>query len=153
MGAAMTEADQAYDDLTAFQTCLAAEHGAVYGYGVVGGRLAGLRSPREIVDSAAESYEWHRSRRDALDQSVRDLGADPVTAEPAYSLPLTPDTVPECQRLARYLESHCSQAYAYAISIASPQARGRLAASLSETAVRAASWGARLEAFPGRPDL
>ncbi|HSS67803.1 MAG TPA: ferritin-like domain-containing protein [Nocardioidaceae bacterium] len=144
---------ETYDDVGAQQACLAAEHAAVYVYGVIGGRIAGLRAPADVVERVDESYEFHRGRRDFLDQAIRDLGADPVAAEPAYALPVTPASLRQCQRLARYVENRCTQTYAYAVSLASPQTRGRLALDLAATAVRAAAWGARLDAFPGRPDL
>jgi hypothetical protein len=145
----MTQAD----DLTALQTCLAAEHAAVYAYGVVGGRLAGFHRAADMIQRAEESYEWHRSQRDALDASIRDAAGEPAAAKPAYALPLTPDSVGQCERLARYLENRCGEAYAYAVSLAAEPVRGTLAGALGECAVRGASWGARLTAFPGRPDL
>jgi hypothetical protein len=140
-------------DLDALQACLAAEHLAIYAYGVLGGRLTGLHPPTELVEQVDESYEWHRSQRDALDASIRTAGDEPVAAEAAYGLPLTPDTVGECGRLARYVENRCGQAYAYAVSVTAIQTRGGLADALAETAVRAAAFGGRLTAFPGRPDL
>jgi hypothetical protein len=153
MGGHVTRSVDAHDDVAAMQTCLAAEHAAVYAYGLVGGRLAGLRAPSEVVRRTAESYEWHRAQRDALDQSIRDLGGEPVAAEPAYDVPSTPTTVGQCARLARSVENRCCETYAYSVSIAAEPIRGRLAAQLGAVAVRAAAWGARLAAFPGRPDL
>ncbi|HET6359230.1 DUF4439 domain-containing protein, partial [Streptomyces sp.] len=47
--------------LDAIQAALAAEHAAVYGYGVVGGRIG---EAREAEVRAA--YAAHRARRDAL---------------------------------------------------------------------------------------
>jgi hypothetical protein len=144
---------ETYDDVRALQVCLAAEHAAVYTYGVAGGRLAGLRAPDDVVARVDASYEWHRSQRDGLDQSIRDLGADPVPPEPAYALPLTPTSVAQCGRLTRYIENRCSEAYAYGVSLATAPTRADLAAALTATALRAAAWGARIAAFPGRPDL
>ncbi|MEU7703318.1 DUF4439 domain-containing protein, partial [Streptomyces sp. NPDC039028] len=68
--------------LDATQAALAAEHAAVYGYGVVGGRIG----PDRRAEATA-AYEAHRARRDALRRSVRDLGGAPVVAEAAYELP------------------------------------------------------------------
>jgi Domain of unknown function (DUF4439) len=141
------------DDVAALQACLASEQAAVYAYAVIGGRLAGLQAPGDVVSQVDEAYGRHRARRDALDQGLRDLDADPVAAEPAYALPVTPTTVAQCRRLARYLESRCGEAYAYAVGLASPDRRTALAVDLAACAVGASLWGARLEAFPGRPDL
>ncbi|WP_159061405.1 DUF4439 domain-containing protein, partial [Streptomyces europaeiscabiei] len=48
-------------ELKAVQAALGAEHAAVYGYGVVGGKIGETRQ-RE----AREAYDAHRARRDAL---------------------------------------------------------------------------------------
>jgi hypothetical protein len=147
----MTQSED--EETAALQTCLAAEHAAVYAYGVIGGRLAGLRPSAEVIQRADGSYEWHRTQRDTLDSLVREAGGDPIAADPAYELPLTPDSVGQCARLARYLENRCSEAYGYAVSLAAEPVRGTVAAALGACAVRAVTWGARLTAFPGRPDL
>ncbi|MFC9954543.1 DUF4439 domain-containing protein, partial [Streptomyces prasinus] len=55
---------------------------AVYGYGVVGGRIAGDRRAE-----ARSAYDAHRARRDALVREVKDMGADPVAAAAGYALP------------------------------------------------------------------
>jgi hypothetical protein len=47
-------------ELTALQAVLAAEHAAVYGYGVVGGHVGENRNPE-----ARAAYDTHRARRDA----------------------------------------------------------------------------------------
>jgi hypothetical protein len=142
-----------HDDTTALQTCLAAEHAAVYAYAVIGGRLTGFTPPASVVDEADGAYEWHRAQRDSLDALIRQAGASPTAAEPAYTLPVTPDRVAQCQRLARYLENRCCDAYAYGVSLATDAVRATLAHALGECAVRAALWGARLDPFPGRRDL
>ncbi|CAM5699683.1 hypothetical protein SGLAM104S_04955 [Streptomyces glaucescens] len=69
-------------ELGALQAALAAEHAAVYGYGVVGGRI---REERRAEVRAA--YDAHRARRDALAREVRDLGGEPVAAAAGYALP------------------------------------------------------------------
>ena len=70
-------------ELTALQAVLAAEHAAVYGYGVVGGRVGEDRS-----SEARAAYDAHRARRDALAREVRGLGAEPVAASAGYSVEL-----------------------------------------------------------------
>ncbi|NUR64772.1 MAG: DUF4439 domain-containing protein, partial [Streptomyces sp.] len=76
----MSEAKK--ERLKALQAALAAEHAAVYGYGVVGGRIR-----EERRSEARAAYDAHRARRDALAREVRDLGAEPVAASAAYALP------------------------------------------------------------------
>ncbi|NED21451.1 DUF4439 domain-containing protein, partial [Streptomyces sp. SID9913] len=55
----MSEAEDR--ELRALQAALAAEHAAVYGYGVVGGRIGKERAPQ-----ARSAYDAHRARRDTL---------------------------------------------------------------------------------------
>ncbi|MFD0213475.1 DUF4439 domain-containing protein, partial [Streptomyces hirsutus] len=69
-------------ELRALQAALAAEHAAVYGYGVVGGRIADDRRA-----DARSAHDAHRARRDALVREVKDTGADPVAAAAGYALP------------------------------------------------------------------
>ncbi|MZE51831.1 DUF4439 domain-containing protein, partial [Streptomyces sp. SID5770] len=64
--------------LDATQAALAAEHAAVYGYGVVGGRIGAERRAE-----ATAAYEAHRARREVLRRAVRDLGGAPVVAAAA----------------------------------------------------------------------
>ncbi|MGW7362968.1 DUF4439 domain-containing protein, partial [Streptomyces sp. NPDC054841] len=52
--------------LHAAQAALAAEHAALYGYGVVGGRAGESRRAEAMAAHAA-----HRARRDALERTVR----------------------------------------------------------------------------------
>lgn len=56
-------------ELTALHAALAAEHAAVYGYGVVGGKVGDGGDPQ-----VRAAYDAHRARRDELARAVRDLG-------------------------------------------------------------------------------
>ncbi|MYV93133.1 DUF4439 domain-containing protein, partial [Streptomyces sp. SID1034] len=85
--------------LDAAQAALAAEHAAVYGYGVLGGRLAEAR-----VAEARDALTGHRSRRDLLARTVRDLGGSPVAAAAAYALPFAVPDAGAAVRLAAELE-------------------------------------------------
>ncbi len=93
-------------ELTAVQAALAAEHAAVYGYGVVGGRI---REGRR--QEAKTAYDAHRARRDALVREVRDLGGTPVAASAGYALPFpVPDSAAAVQ-LAAELEDRVAGVY------------------------------------------
>src|SRR3954447_626658 len=76
------ETDDAKAELRALQKALAAEHAAVYGYGVVGGRIGEGRRAE-----AKAAYDAHRARRDGLVRQVRNMGGKPVAAAAAYALP------------------------------------------------------------------
>ncbi|UED86928.1 ferritin-like domain-containing protein [Streptomyces profundus] len=136
--------EEAAPALEATQAALAAEHAAVYGYGVVGARLG-----EERGDEAREAYEAHRARRDALQGTVRDLGASPVASAAGYALPFEVADEAGAVRLAVELETRLAGAYADLVLVAEGKARREAAGALRDAAVLAARWGGRVEAFPG----
>ncbi|MBT2421045.1 ferritin-like domain-containing protein [Streptomyces sp. ISL-22] len=130
--------------LTALQAALAAEHAAVYGYGVVGGRIR-----EERRSEAREAYDAHRARRDALAREVRDLGAEPVAASAAYALPFPVPDSAAAVRLAAELEDRVAGVYSDLVRAAEDEVRGTAAEALREAAVRAVRWRGESVAFPG----
>ncbi|MFJ6699285.1 ferritin-like domain-containing protein [Streptomyces sp. NPDC091272] len=134
--------------LTAVQAALAAEHAAVYGYGVVGGRIGADRR-----GEAREAYDAHRARRDALARTVHDLGSRPAVAEAAYALPFpVPDPATAAQ-LAAVLEDRVAGVYADLVRAVEGPLRREAAGALREAAVRAVRWRGRSVAFPGLAEL
>ncbi|MDH6624188.1 hypothetical protein M2271_001985 [Streptomyces sp. LBL] len=132
-------------ELTALQAALAAEHAAVYGYGVVGGRIGEVR--RTEVKAA---YDAHRARRDTLVREVRDLGGTPVAAAPAYALPFPVPDSAAAVRLAAELEDRVAGVYSDLVRSTEGELRGTAAGALREAAVRAVRWrGGESVAFPG----
>ncbi|WP_086021462.1 ferritin-like domain-containing protein [Streptomyces zinciresistens] len=130
--------------MAALQAALAAEHAAVYGYGVVGGRIGADRR-----SAARSAYEAHRARRDALARAVRDLKGEPVAASAAYALPF-PVADPEAAvRLAAELEDRVAGVYSDLVRAAEGELRGTAAEALREAAVRAVRWRGEGVAFPG----
>ncbi|MGW3294779.1 ferritin-like domain-containing protein [Streptomyces xiamenensis] len=130
--------------LRATQAALAAEHAAVYGYGVVGARIGSERDAE-----VREAYTGHRARRDALRRTVLDLGAVPEAAAAAYALPFEVTDAATAQALAADLEARLAGAYADLVLVATGAARRDAAAALRESAVRAARWSGTGTAFPG----
>ncbi|CAM5553766.1 MULTISPECIES: ferritin-like domain-containing protein [Streptomyces] len=130
--------------VTALQAALAAEHAAVYGYGVVGGRIG-----EERRSDARAAYEAHRARRDALARAVRDLGADPVAASAGYALPFPVTDRATAVLFAAELESRVAGVYADLVRAARGELRGTAAEALREAAVRAVRWRGGSVAFPG----
>ncbi|CAM5664950.1 ferritin-like domain-containing protein [Streptomyces aurantiogriseus] len=131
-------------ELAALQAALAAEHAAVYGYGVVGGRI--------LEDRRAEAraaYDAHRARRDALAREVRALGAEPVAASAAYALPFPVPDSPAAVRLAAELEERVAGVYSDLVRASGDARRREAAGALREAAVRAARWRGGSVAFPG----
>ncbi|MER6540291.1 ferritin-like domain-containing protein [Streptomyces sp. 900105755] len=130
--------------LKALQAALAAEHAAVYGYGVVGGRIGGQR-----LAEARSAYDAHRAGRDALVREVRDLGGAPVAASAAYALPFAVTDTATAVRLAAELEARVADVYSDLVRASSGERRGSAAAALREAAVRAVRWSGESVAFPG----
>ncbi|KRD16987.1 MULTISPECIES: ferritin-like domain-containing protein [unclassified Streptomyces] len=131
-------------ELTALQAVLAAEHAAVYGYGVVGGRVGEGRSTE-----ARAAYDAHRARRDALAREVRGLGAEPVAASAGYALPFPVADSATAVRLAADLEDRVAGVYSDLVRATAGARRRDAAGALREAAVRAARWRGGSVAFPG----
>jgi hypothetical protein len=131
-------------ELTALQEALAAEHAAVYGYGVVGGRI---REGRRT--EARSAYDAHRARRDALARDIRDLGGTPVAAAAAYALPFPVPDSAAAVRLAAQLEDRVAGVYSDVVRATGGERRRSAAEALREAAVRAVRWSGESVAFPG----
>ncbi|MFF5721929.1 ferritin-like domain-containing protein [Streptomyces buecherae] len=130
--------------LRATQAALAAEHAAVYGYGVVGGRIEDQRLPE-----AREGLTAHRARRDALERDVRALKGEPVSSAAAYALPFPVPDAAAAARLAGEIEARLCAVYADLVRAAEGGARREAAAALREAAVRAVRWRGSSVTFPG----
>ncbi|MGW0611895.1 ferritin-like domain-containing protein [Streptomyces sp. NPDC002788] len=131
-------------ELRALQAALAAEHAAVYGYGVVGGRIGEARRVE-----ARTAYDAHRARRDALVREVRDAGGKPVAAAAGYALPFQVPDAAAAARLATELEDRVAGVYSDLVRAASGERRALAAEALREAAVRAVRWRGESVAFPG----
>ncbi|MDT3400875.1 DUF4439 domain-containing protein, partial [Streptomyces sp. B1866] len=121
--------------MPAVQAALAAEHAAVYGYGVVGGRVGDDR-----LADARDAYAAHRARRDVLERTVRDLDGRPASAAPAYALPFPVPDAAAAVRLAAELEDRVAAVYADLVRAAEGGLRREAAGALREAAVRAVRW-------------
>lgn len=145
----------ALDD--AWQSALAAEHEAVFGYGLLGPQLASGQQQLAVTCSNA-----HEALRDATSEALAAAGLVPV--QPAADYPaLYPVTGASAARaLAIRLEDGCAAAWRYlylrAASSSDPTARalrGTAQAALIASAVRAAQWRTLVTpdhptvAFPG----
>jgi hypothetical protein len=134
------------------QQMLAAEHAAVYGYGVVGAHLAGAER-----DTARDALHAHERRVELLETLVRQGGGTPKPAAPAYRLAHPVTGRARALQLAVHLE-HGIAAHAYAVAGA-PRGKARTLGVdlLADAATRATEWRQALdphappvEAFPGR---
>ena len=130
----------------ALQAALAAEHTAVYGYGVAGGHLTGHRRAVAQQDWAA-----HETARDALAALITAHGAVPVTAAVSYRLPFPVTSAGSAMALAALLEDRVETAYLGLVALAEPALRLLGARSLQAAALRAAAWRGHTTPFPGFP--
>jgi Domain of unknown function (DUF4439) len=133
-------------EVSALQGALAAEHAAVYGYGVVGAMLAGgLRS------RARACWLAHQEARDTLESMLVKLGASPVAASPAYRLPFNVTGEASAVRLAVVLEDGVVRAYLGVVAVTDVTLRSFGALAMQPPANRAVVWRGSTVAFPGMP--
>src|SRR4051795_1354083 len=151
-------ADDSSEDVrtetAALRDALAAEHAAVWGYGVVGAALdPGARQP------AVDSEATHRDVRDRLVALLDQRKADPVPAEAAYTLPFPVLSDIDAASLAVVLENGVASAWVHVLGGAADRDVRQLAVdTLSAAEVRAVSWRTAAgqttvtSAFPGLPE-
>ena len=132
--------------VAALQAALAAEHAAVYGYGVVGSMLAG-------AGQSAARTDWiaHQVARDTLVTMLTKLGATPVAASPAYRLPFAVTNAQSAEKLAATLEEGVTRAYLGVVAVSDPTLRSFGAQAMQASAKRAVAWSGSTQAFPGLP--
>jgi hypothetical protein len=132
--------------VAALQAALAAEHAAVYGYGVAGAMLAGTAQAGARADWTA-----HQVARDTLAAMLTKLGTTPVAASPAYALPFAVTSPKAAAKLAATLENGVTRAYLGLVAVSDPTLRAFGAAAMQTSANRAVAWSGTTVAFPGMP--
>ncbi|WP_113702822.1 ferritin-like domain-containing protein [Nonomuraea lactucae] len=126
---------------------LAAEHAAVFAYGLIGARTTG-----RLRMEAARAFEAHRARRDQLRSLITSRGGRPVEPEPSYSLPVVPSTPAEAVRLAVHVETGMTAAYLELAACDDPALRKYAALAMQESVTRSYSFQPSIAtAFPGMP--
>ena len=138
---------------TALGEALAAEHAAVWGYGVVG---AALDPASQSLATASETA--HRDVRDRVIELLAERGTDPVAAEGAYALPFPVLSPTDAAALAVVLEDGVAAAWVRVLDQAVERSTRELAiGSLTAAEVRAVGWRVTAgqtpatRAFPGLP--
>jgi hypothetical protein len=119
----------------ALRTALAAEHAAIYGYGVVGAHLSG---DQQTVARQAESA--HRDRRDQVSLRIQAGGGELAAAEPAYVLPFQVTDGASAMRLAAALEDGAAGAWRTALGGTDGNDRKLAVDALIACAVMATRW-------------
>jgi hypothetical protein len=132
--------------MTDLADALAAEHAAIFAYGVIGAHLEDHRS------TAREAEQAHRTRRDELVLLLGDLAP---AAEPSYQLPFPVENPDDAGRLAIVVEERVAATWRALLAESGAGDRERALDALTDAAVRATRWRvvARLEPaaipFPG----
>ena len=136
----------------ALQDALAAEHAAVYVFGVLGAQTSEVEQST-LFDSLLAAYQQHRSARDALVARIRKLGVQPVAAAPAYELPNAVSTPTQVVRAALVTEHRVTQTYGTLVAQTVGDDRSWAVDALGASAVRQLRFGGRPESFPGTQGL
>lgn len=137
---------------SALQTTLAAEHAAVWVYGVLGGQTSQSSEPT-LFAQVLEAYAVHRGRRDRLTGWVRGLGSEPIAAAPAYAVPDRLGTAGAVRSAALEIERGCATTYASMVAETSGSRRRWAVDALSDAAVRELVFRGIPEMFPGAAEL
>jgi hypothetical protein len=134
--------------LDALQTALAAEHAALHIYGALGARTSLSATPGLYAELVA-AHDAHRDLRDQLTERIREAGAEPVAAEPAYELPAPLATPDDVTAAALDIERTCEATYVWVVEQTSGADRRLAVSALTRTAVRALAFRGSPEIFPG----
>ena len=135
----------------AWYDAVAAEHAAIYGYGIVSAHV--MPDDNELV---SQSVAEHRDRREAALRILADRSARAPLPAAGYQLPLVVSAQKSAAKLAIRMESDCAVAWRAVLEQSDSNSDREFATkALSQCAVRAARWRKVLgawpvtEAFPG----
>jgi hypothetical protein len=138
----------------ALNDALAAEHAAIWGYGVVGAALDG--TARQAAEDAEAA---HRDVRDQVGALLSGRHADVVDARGAYALPFPVLSAVDAAALGAVLEEGVATAWVRVLDQAAERSTRELAVGvLSAAEVRAVGWRVAAgktpitNAFPGLPE-
>jgi Domain of unknown function (DUF4439) len=132
--------------VSALQAALAAEHAAIYGYGIAGAQLSSSAKAAALRD-----WTLHQNARDTLTAMITSLGATPVAASAAYDLPFAVHGERAARSLAAVLEDGVTRAYLGLVALPDMALRTFGALAMQAPADRAAFWRGSTTAFPGFP--
>lgn len=131
-------------DQAALFDAIAAEHAAIYGYGIVSAHSSADENPL-----VSEALARHRERREAaIAMLVADSAKAPLPAA-GYQLPLVVTTPADAANLAIQMENDCAVAWRAVIEQATAE-RNRTfgVTALTECAVLSARWKQILGVWP-----
>ncbi|MFE0457898.1 ferritin-like domain-containing protein [Kitasatospora sp. NPDC058965] len=133
------------ESVAVLQAALAAEHAAVYAFGVVGAKIP----PGPKRDDARACYAVHQARRDGWQRTLAAAGATPAAAAPGYRLPFPVPDANGAAKLAAEVESRLLAVYADLVAGTTGALRMTAATALRECALQCNHWGGSPGALPG----
>jgi hypothetical protein len=135
--------------ITALQAALAAEHAALWSYTLIVAFV-----PADQAAVARTDIEQHRTLRGQIEQTLTDVGARPVSAEPAYATPVPVTDALSAGRLAVTAEADVLAAWRSVLEHTT-QVPLRAAAfkALAEGTARAERWRLATGTSPVIPPL
>jgi hypothetical protein len=143
--------DKAAQD--ALQGVLAAEHAALWCYSLIVAFL-----PPDQLRQARDDSDAHRTLRAAVEQTLTEAGARPVSAQPAYNTPQPVVDGPSAAALAVVAETDALAAWRSLIERTSARGLRQAALEVLGTGtLRCARWRVvvnsppAIPTFPGRP--
>ena len=135
------------------QDALAAEHAAIWCYSYAVAFL-----PRDQLATAGDDEQAHRTLRGRIEQTLTQIGARPVSAQPAYATPQPVVDGPSAAALLVVAETDALAAWHSVVERTSDrELRQAALTALTDGTVRCARWRAAvgtqpaIPAFPGRP--
>ncbi|MEV0384148.1 ferritin-like domain-containing protein [Nonomuraea sp. NPDC050643] len=140
-------AGEGAEDVEKLRKALAAEHAALFAYGLLGGRTSGSLRARIVA-----AFDAHRARRDQLRGYITSRGGKPVEPDASYALPFFPSSAALAVKLAVHLESGVSAAYLELVAAQDAALRRYAALAMQEAVTRSYTFQpAQPAAFPGMP--
>ncbi|MDP4509446.1 ferritin-like domain-containing protein [Nonomuraea turcica] len=134
-------------DVEKLRKALAAEHAALFAYGLLGARTSG-----SLRDRMSAAFDAHRARRDQLRGFITTRGGRPIEPDASYALPFFPSNATLAAKLAAHLESGVTAAYLELAAAQDVSLRRYAALAMQEAVTRAYSFRpAQPSAFPGMP--
>ncbi|WP_328814988.1 ferritin-like domain-containing protein [Nonomuraea cypriaca] len=134
-------------DVEKLRKALAAEHAALFAYGLIGARTSGRL--RERITSA---FDAHRARRDQLRSYITARGGRPAEPDASYALPFFPGNATLAVKLAVHLETGVTAAYLELAAARDASLRRYAALAMQEAVTRSYTFRPdQPAAFPGRP--
>ncbi|GAA1280483.1 hypothetical protein GCM10009609_50300 [Pseudonocardia aurantiaca] len=137
----------------ALQDALAAEHAALWCYSYAVAFL-----PAAQLAQARDDEDAHRALRGQIEQTLTQIGARAVSAQPAYATPRPVTDGPSAAALVVVAETDALAAWRSVVERSSDrELRGAALRALTDGTLRCARWRVvvgtppAIPAFPGRP--